>query len=271
MKMSKFTRWLIATLLVSVLAFPTVSSAAEQKLLTDVCTFKVPTHDLAASTDSEDNRVTITYTCTAGILSIDVNSKSDDASVVRAVDGIGIINVYGVGAGSTDVVVTVKGYEPARINFNVTSESGGSNSGSETPEEVEDPAIKQINDYVDQLQKLAPFETKAVSTSNKYLYVTAKNRKEAYLAYANTVVPNYTKFLAGLKAIKTPNKELARINNIYIKGASLQMEGLNIKKKALYSTKLDSKLLKQSNEKLVAGTKLINQFSKEFKAYSDKF
>ncbi|MNX31035.1 hypothetical protein D3C86_612110 [compost metagenome] len=259
MKTYRFTRWLFATILIAVLAFPSVSAAAEVKPLTDdVCTFQVDTHDLVVSNDPYKVGTTIHYKCADGILSIDVNSTSDNPSVVSTEDGFGIIDVYAEGPGSANVVITVYGYEPISIPFNVT-------------EPQEDPAIGQIKDYAAIMQKLAPYENKAIDTSNKYSYLTSKNRKEAYVALANTIIPNYTKFISGLKAVKTPNKELARLNGIYIKGASLQLEGMTIMKKALYSTKIDSKLVKQANAKLTSGRKLISQFSTEFDSYINKF
>ncbi|RUT31850.1 hypothetical protein EJP77_10730 [Paenibacillus zeisoli] len=259
MKTYRFTKWLFATILIAVLAFPSVSAAAEVKPLTDdVCTFQVDTHDLVVSKDPYKVGTTIYYKCADGILSIDVDSTSDNPSVVTTEDGFGSIDVYAEGPGDANVIITVYGYEPIRIPFHVT-------------EPPVNPAIQQIKDYAAALDKLVPYEDKAIDTSNKYSFFTSKNRKESYLAYANTVIPNYTKFVAGLKAIKTSNTELARLNGLYIKGASLQLEGMNLVKKALYSTKVDSKLIKQANDKLTAGRKLISQFSTGLSAYMNKF
>ncbi|WP_068613416.1 hypothetical protein [Paenibacillus tuaregi] len=271
MKMSKFTRWLMAAPLISALAFPTISAAAPQKAVSDVCTFEVPTYDLVVSKDAKKNSTSIAYTCQTGILSIDVSSKAEDSSVVKTEDGFGHIDVTALKPGSTDVLVSVYGYgEPARIKFNVAAESDQGTETPETPAVQEDPAIQQLQDYIGQMKKLVNYENTAVNTYNKYQYVSSKNRKEAYYAFANTIVPNYTKFVAGIKAMKTPNADLKRINALYIKGSSYQLEALTLMKKALYNTKIDSKLYKQANAKLAEGRKLISQFSSEFEKYTNK-
>ncbi|MGF7048933.1 hypothetical protein J2T13_003441 [Paenibacillus sp. DS2015] len=144
----------------------------------------------------------------------------------------------------------------------------------EDEEEYEyDPEFAEFLDYADQLELIASFENKAISSFEKYAYVniTSSNRKQAFITLNNSVVPNYTKFVVALKKIKPTNTTLKNIHATYIKGASLQLQGLTLMKNSLSTTKINSKLFYQANSKLDTGRTLVSKYSNDIDSYVAKF
>lgn len=138
-----------------------------------------------------------------------------------------------------------------------------------------DPALvaeaQALTDYADQLDRIAMYEDKAVDTYNKFRYVTSANRKQAYAALTYTVIPNYTKFLVGMKQIKPANSQLAKIHTHYIKAASLHLEAMKLFQKYVSSTTLNVSILNQANAKIDAGMTALNVYKKALTAYTAKF
>ncbi|WP_046225812.1 hypothetical protein [Paenibacillus dauci] len=138
-----------------------------------------------------------------------------------------------------------------------------------------DPALAaeatQLLDYLDQLKTIASYEDKAVDTYNSFRYVTSSNRKKTYAAMNNTVVPNYTKFVVGLKQIKPETPELAKIHDQYVKAASLQLQALTLFKKYVSTPQLKVATLKQANLKVDAGIKMLKVYRDNMDDYLDKF
>ncbi|WP_046225811.1 hypothetical protein [Paenibacillus dauci] len=126
-------------------------------------------------------------------------------------------------------------------------------------------------DYSDQMEPLFSYETKAWDAYNINEYVKSSNRKQEYKLMTYTVVPNYTKFVSGIKLIKPKNSELAKIHAKYVKGAYLELEGFVLYKKYVSSARLDDAILNKSKAKLKAGGKLIDQFNNEIDKYITKF
>lgn len=129
----------------------------------------------------------------------------------------------------------------------------------------------QFFDYADQMDLLMDYEEKAWDAYSINEYVTASNRKQEYKLMNYTVVPNYTKFVSGLKLIKPENKELAKIHQKYVKGAYMELEGFILYNKMVSKTKLDFTLLAKAKAKISAGGKLIDQFNDEMDAYLARF
>lgn len=91
-----------------------------------------------------------------------------------------------------------------------------------------DPALveeaSQLLEYSDQMAPLLEYEKKAWTAYYKNDYVTSDNRKQEYMLVTNTIIPNYKKFLTGIRQIKPVNPELAKMHAKYIKGATIEME-----------------------------------------------
>ncbi|WP_411344976.1 hypothetical protein ACE3MZ_02465 [Paenibacillus sp. WLX1005] len=164
---------------------------------------------------------------------------------------------------------------------NSTTAPSTDNASEDVSEDTEDllsevaPALRAeaqgLLDYGDALTAIATYEEKAVDTYNDYRYITSANRKQAYAAMTYTVIPSYTKFVAGLKQIKPANAELAKIHNKYIKAATLQLEALNLFKKYVASSKLNVSVLSQANQKITAGMNELNAYKAAVEKYSAKF
>lgn len=138
-----------------------------------------------------------------------------------------------------------------------------------------DPALveeaTQLLEYSDQMTPLLEYEKKAWTAYYKNDYVTTSNRKQEYLIVTNTIIPNYKKFLTGIKQIKPVNPELAKMHAKYIKGATIEMEAFVLFQKYVSKTKLNDDILNKSNAKLDVGGDLLLQFDKEMEAYISKF
>ncbi len=156
------------------------------------------------------------------------------------------------------------------------NEDTGTDPDLDTGEDPElDPAMlaeaEAMISYGDQLDAIAVYEERAVDTYNKFRYVTSANRKQAYSALTYTVIPNYTKFLAGLKQIKPESVQLAKIHANYIKATSLHLEAMTLFKKYVSSPKLDVSILNKANKKVDAGMAALNSYKKALDAYGAQF
>ncbi|AWB43058.1 hypothetical protein DCC85_01635 [Paenibacillus sp. CAA11] len=283
MKFTKMMAGLLTFLLVSMAVLPAGASAAATKSLKEVCTITVDKTDLIVSDDYSKGSGYIQLQCDLKqVLYTDISSKAGNPAVVSTMDGIGGVTVKALRPGTSSVTVSANGYDPVQFNFTVadtgTSTGTPADNGSSTDPSSSteyDPAylllLQQTQNYMAQLEKIIPYETKALDTYNKYRYVTSKTRKEAYYAFNGTIIPNYTKFLGSLKTVKTSNSFLAQNHNNYIKGVSLQLQGLTLMKKALYSSKINTNLYKQANAKIDAGRKLLDQYFKGIDKHMAQF
>ncbi|AJS60955.1 hypothetical protein [Paenibacillus sp. IHBB 10380] len=156
-------------------------------------------------------------------------------------------------------------------HLNVDDEYEETYTDDQEAQEEYDPKYEALLDYADQLELIAKFEDKAVTVYTKYSYITSSNRKQTYAAFNNTIIPNYTKFVVGLKKIKPTTPELKKIHETYIKGASLQLQAFTLFKNSLSSKSINYKVFDQGNVKLAAGYKLVQKSSDDLEAYAATF
>ena len=142
----------------------------------------------------------------------------------------------------------------------------------DTSEQEPIPTVEEEDflNYLDALTDPAVYEKKALNAVGGSTYITSSNRKSFYLKLNNTAIPNYTKYVSMLKQIKPENAELKKIHAKLIKGSYAQLEGYQLFKKSVAKTKVNSKLLKQGNDKIALGIKSIQQYHAEIKAYGEK-
>ncbi|WP_028588793.1 hypothetical protein [Paenibacillus massiliensis] len=126
-------------------------------------------------------------------------------------------------------------------------------------------------DYWDQLDQLDVYQGKAVDAYNNAPRLTNATRKQIFLALNNTIIPNYTKYVSGLKQIQPANPELAAIHQKIIRGSYLQLENMMLYKKAVSKTKINWTLYYQSNAKNEAGKKLMYQAKLDLYEYEGRF
>ncbi|ANF95479.1 hypothetical protein [Paenibacillus bovis] len=131
--------------------------------------------------------------------------------------------------------------------------------------------VNPLPDYLRQIQKIDSYEDKAVKTYNSYRYVTSSNRKKAYAAMSNIVVPNYTQFVIGLKQIKPEDPQLAKIHGKYIKATSLQLQALTLFQKYVSTPQLNAATLKQANLKVDAGINMLKEYRNDIDQYEEQF
>ncbi|MFD1906651.1 hypothetical protein ACFSQ7_25675 [Paenibacillus rhizoplanae] len=70
----------------------------------------------------------------------------------------------------------------------------------------EEIMVKDIEEYSKQLELLENYEDKAITVYNQLIDLRIKRlnkKKTFFLSLNNTVVPNYTKFVSGLKYLKS--------------------------------------------------------------------
>lgn len=130
------------------------------------------------------------------------------------------------------------------------------------------------HDYVDydaQLEPLQEYEQIALTIFKENKKFEASDHRPSYVEITSIALPNYKKFVKGVQKIYTPNKDLARMHKIYVKGANYQLQGMLLFQKYLSKKKLDPSVAKKANTQLAIANKLLTQFHKEMNAYQAKF
>lgn len=162
------------------------------------------------------------------------------------------------------------------IDSEWSSEDNSTNVDEDTYSDEEiDPALleeyEQLLDYADDFSVLADYENKSVDKLNTFNGFGTSNRKQAYAALTKTIIPNYTLFLKGMKKIKTDNKELSAMQKVYIKGASLNLQGMKLLQKGLSTSKVNYASVQKGIDLIGQGGDLVEQFNDRFDNYVTKF
>lgn len=162
------------------------------------------------------------------------------------------------------------------IDSEWSSEDNSTNVDEDTYSDEEiDPALleeyEQLLDYADDFSVLADYENKSVDKLNTFNGFGTSNRKQAYTALTKTIIPNYTLFLKGMKKIKTDNKELSAMQKVYIKGASLNLQGMKLLQKGLSTSKVNYTSVQKGIDLIGQGGDLVEQFNDRFDNYVTKF
>ncbi|AIQ10950.1 hypothetical protein [Paenibacillus durus] len=292
--MNKLFKSVMCLVVMVVLLFPASAFAADEKLESVV--------------DFTGFNTTLTVGETAGFSAlIHVSSMSEigdydfvpvssDTSVLQ-VESVSTYysHIHAVGTGTATLTVDIgHGYTPYTVTIKVVDSQDSVNNSAEdstnndpvdytasddyygtdedyTDDDANDVMLDALIEYVDQMAPLEKYENSALSAYNKYRVVTPSNRKKAYLAFNNVIVPNYTKLVVGLKKIEPLNEELNVIHSHLLSGSKLQLEGFTIMKTSLYSTKIDYKKLTNANKKLAAGRALFDKAKTEINEYTTKY
>ncbi len=149
----------------------------------------------------------------------------------------------------------------ADTNRAVYAAEVSSGTQQKSPEQI---AARQ---YADRLDEITSYANKAAAAFNPFKTVSSANRKELYTALNNVIVPNYSKFYYELKRLDPPDGELAELHAYYMKGAALQLQGMQLIKKSLYAAEINWTTYNQGQDKLKAGKKELTLFIEGFKAY----
>ncbi|WP_322907566.1 hypothetical protein [Paenibacillus campi] len=171
---------------------------------------------------------------------------------------------------------TTKTASATSNNTNKTAQPNTATGSTATGEEDDlDPALlaemQVFVDYAAQIKPLNTYSDKASAALQTLPDITAKNRKQVYAILTNTVVPNCTKLVAGLKKIKPNNAELAQIHAQFVKANVLQLEGVTLLQKYAASTKLNVSLLSQAGTKFKSAATFASAYEQAINKYAAKF
>lgn len=135
----------------------------------------------------------------------------------------------------------------------------------------EEIMLQDLEDYIEQLQPLGSYEKKAITTLNQNRLLNDSTRKTLFLTLNNTVLPNYTKFVSGLKNLKANNVELKEIHTYFLAGAKLQLEGFTIMRDSLKTTKINWSKFNAGEKKKAEGIKQLNKSEMLLDEYAIKY
>ena len=108
--------------------------------------------------------------------------------------------------------------------------------------------------------------------AERFVLVTGKNfttKKALHETLRDQVIPNYKRFLEGLRGIYPEQDEMKRLHGIYVRGAGLIYDGFKIKMLGL--EKKDGSLLMLSNDKIRQGLVETETWRKELLALCVKY
>ncbi|MGQ3480618.1 hypothetical protein [Paenibacillus sp. TY11] len=127
-----------------------------------------------------------------------------------------------------------------------------------------DPVKKDLITYVN--EGMLPLGQDEKAVTEKYEAATGDNYTDDLTLY-NTlndeIIPEYTKFVDKVEAVKTETPEVRAVHEIYIKAVNTQNEAFIKLVDAL--DKQDLNLVNESNAKLSEGRKLFRDFEEQVK------
>jgi hypothetical protein len=157
----------------------------------------------------------------------------------------------------------------------VTEDNSTSVDEDTYTEEDIDPALLEEYDqamsYIDQLTPLQNYEDTAINHLHQLGVLNAKTRKQVYSKLTKTIIPNYTKFVKGMKKIKPENEELIAIHQQTLQAISLQLQGMTSIQKSVSTNKINLKTLNTGIDKLTTGSAMIDEVYDDFNTYVTKF
>ncbi|ETT32905.1 hypothetical protein C162_30944 [Paenibacillus sp. FSL R7-269] len=201
-----------------------------------------------------------------------ISSDENIVKVVRKTQWVSELHALNKGTATLTVNIGEK-FEPYVFNVQVVDDYTVIPEPTPTPTPeptnpvvIKEPTheeimIKDVEEYSKQLELLENYEEKAITTYNQLIDLRIKDstRKTFFLSLSNTVVPNYTKFVSGLKYVKVNNAELKEIHNHYLAGAKLQLEGMTIMRDSLKTTKINYPKFEAGYNKVGEGVKQLDK------------
>ncbi|AUO07935.1 hypothetical protein NS115_22640 [Paenibacillus jamilae] len=125
-----------------------------------------------------------------------------------------------------------------------------------------DPVKKDLITYVN--DGMLPLAQDEKAVTEKYESVTGDNFTDDEILYntlRDDIIPEYTKYLDKVEAVKTETPEVRAVHETYIKAVSTQKEALITMVDAL--EKGDLNLINEGNTKLSEGKKLFRDFGEQ--------
>lgn len=258
---------------------------AAARYITDIVKVTKPTEIKVGEWKSYE--VAITDWTDADVTDYDFTPTSSDENIIKVVRKTQWVSeLHAMNKGTATFTVNIgEKYEPYVFTVQVVDDYTvipeptkpvvvKEATQAEVQAEVQAEIMAQdLSDYTDQLHLINNYEKKAITTINQYKVVNDLTRKSIFLALNNTVVPNYTKYVSGLKNIKPNNNnaELKEIYNYHLAGAKLQLEGFIIMRDSLKTTKINFTKFTAGDKKGAEGVKLLNKAEVLLDKYTKKY
>lgn len=276
MKRKSFIYSLLLAIIVSIVSGSGSIHAAARNI-TDIVKVTKPTEIKVGEWKSY--KIAITDWTDADVTDHDFTPTSSDENIIKVVRKTQWVSeLHAMNKGTATFTVNIgEKFEPYVFTVQVVDDY------TIIPEPTKPVVVKEATqaeimlqdllDYTDQLQILVNYEKKAITTINQNKVVNDSTRKTIFLALNNTVVPNYTKFVSGLKNIKPKNNnaELKEIHNYCLAGAKLQLEGFTIMRDSLKTTKINFTKYNAGDKKGAEGIKLLNKAEALLDKYTKKY
>ncbi|MEK3699753.1 hypothetical protein NYE33_22505 [Paenibacillus sp. FSL R10-2199] len=207
-----------------------------------------------------------------------ISSDENVVKVVRKTNWVSELHAINKGIATLTVNIGEK-FEPYVFTVQVVDEYTvipEPTSEPTKPVVIKEPTreeimLRDLEDYYEQLQPIASYENKAIDTFIQNRHLNDSTRKSLFLTLNNTVLPNYTKFVSGLKNLKANNAELKEIHNYYLAGAKLQLEGFTIMRDSLKTTKINYSKFETGNKKVIEGAKQLDKAGILVDKYKSKY
>lgn len=177
-----------------------------------------------------------------------------------------------VKAKKSGYIVTIEAVKPGVGVVSILT--GNSKLGSVTLEyEIEGTgvnnydALNDINKYTEAMESIEKYKQLATSIHNNYNAITTSNKKTAYTAYKDTIVPNYTKYKNLLNQIKIENPTIKSIHELVLMESKLQLEGLILIRDSLSKSALNKESFTTGTYKFYEGTIWYDYWLKKLNSY----
>jgi len=115
------------------------------------------------------------------------------------------------------------------------------------------------------------YQLTALNTYEKNKKLKKSTLSKGKAAMKNIVIPNYKKFLAGIKSIKPTQPELITIHHKLIKSTSIRLEALILYQQYISSKNLDERFVEKHYIKMNTANALSLEFRQEISDYAEQF
>ncbi|WP_226002755.1 hypothetical protein [Paenibacillus sp. BJ-4] len=125
-----------------------------------------------------------------------------------------------------------------------------------------DPVKKDLITYVN--DGMLPLAQEEKTVTDKYTAATGNNYTDDVTLYntlKDDIIPEYTKYVDKVEAVKTETPEVRAVHETYIKAVNTQKDALIMMLDAL--EKQDMGLVSEGNTKLTEGRKLLRDFNEQ--------
>lgn len=157
---------------------------------------------------------------------------------------------------------------------NTTQEGKYDTYFAEYRKQVNPELWEKYDDYVIYFyanHKYDSYQLTALNTYEKNKKLKKSTIPKGKTAMKNIVIPNYKKFLAGIKSIKPTQPELIAIHNKLIKATSIRLEALMLYQQYISSKNLDERFVEKHYTKMNAANALSLEFRQEISDYAEQF